>query len=92
MADDCEAVADLLDAAAEGALPPAAMAVVGAHVAGCAACRDAMAATALLLCATSAQAQAQAQAPTGAAERQLAQDRVAIIAPFPPGGPADTLA
>ena len=46
------------------------------------------AATALLLCASAAQA----QAPTSAAERQLAQDRFTIVAPFPPGGPVDTLA
>lgn len=78
MADDCEAFADLLDAAGEGALPPAAMAAVGAHVAGCASCRDAMEATAALRAELAA-------LPRDTAPSGLAATIRASLPPAPPG-------
>jgi tripartite-type tricarboxylate transporter receptor subunit TctC len=50
-----------------------------------------MAACWLALMAWSMACQAQTQ-PTSVAEKSLAQDRFTLVAPFPPGGPVDTLA
>jgi tripartite-type tricarboxylate transporter receptor subunit TctC len=51
--------------------------------------RHALSAVALLALTGAAWAQ---PAGSSAAEKQLAQDRFSLVAPFPPGGPVDTLA
>lgn len=74
---DCEGQRDLLDAAAEGALPPPALAALRAHLAGCAACSAELAALVVVRAELAA-------LPREAAPEHLARRIRAALPPAPP--------